>query len=603
MNFVHPNGLWLLLLGIPIVALHFYRGRVRKRSVPSLALWEEVIREENRKSALRQLRHRLSLLLNLLVLLFLTASAAEPIIPGWNSPEKVWAFVLDTSPRMFVREEDGQSRLEKSRKVVEEWLSVVGEASLYDGTGLVEPATKDRDRIRATLRQMEVRREGDPFKVVDILKKNRPELEVLLFSDRGAAGSVSLGSPRENRGWMSGSWQIPPGALYPTLTLNTHRFGGRAQKETLTLRWNGSPFGEEEVILDESLLFQLALDPETYPEISFDLGGVLEVEFKEKDSFPLDDVATFVFPATAPLPLLLFHPDAPDSRLWKALEGLAEAGLVAEPIAVPIEKFSDVTSAMREGIVAIFDRCAPPKPLTRGAFLFFGGGEGWLPVEVGSEKEFPEITDWNSEGGLLRGIDLTDFAVRRSRILKGGRMLISSSEGVVAVVKQQGGFSAVVFGFPLSLSESDLTLRAAFPLFLRQWVEWIRLGGANRSFPRQGIWSDPITPTAPLWIEEGKLQVTERDAKQEIPVEKGRLLAPCISSAPGPVQVRAAEREEWIGVNLFRPDWSDLREEGSASPPKPIRPWYRDLPLPFLGAGLALLFLLLEWFLFHRGWI
>jgi hypothetical protein len=182
-------------------------------------------------------------------------------------------------------------------------------------------------------------------------------------------------------------------------------------------------------------------------------------------------------------------------------------------------------------------------------------------------------------------------------------MLISSSEGVIAAVQQQGGFSAVIFGFPLSLSESDLTLRAAFPLFLRQWVEWIRLGGATRSFPRQGIWSDPITPTAPLWIEDGNLTVTERDAKQEIPVEKGRLLSSCMSSAPGPVQVRAAGREEWIGVNLFQPKWSDVRAEGGTSPPQPIRPWYRDLPLPLVGAGLALFLLLLEWFLFHRGWI
>ena len=55
MSFEHPQGLWLLTLGIPILVFHFYKGRVRRMPVPTLAFWEQVIIEEERKTALRKL--------------------------------------------------------------------------------------------------------------------------------------------------------------------------------------------------------------------------------------------------------------------------------------------------------------------------------------------------------------------------------------------------------------------------------------------------------------------------------------------------------------------------------------------------------------------
>ena len=65
MSFEHPQDLWLLSLALPILAFHFYRGRVRRMPVPTLLFWEQVLIEEERRTALRRLRHVASLLLNL----------------------------------------------------------------------------------------------------------------------------------------------------------------------------------------------------------------------------------------------------------------------------------------------------------------------------------------------------------------------------------------------------------------------------------------------------------------------------------------------------------------------------------------------------------
>ena len=202
MNFLHPQGLWLLLLGLPLVALHFYRGKIRKLSVPALALWEQVVLEEQRKSAFQKLRHRASLLLNLLLLLVLTAAVAEPLVPGWNTPGQKWAFVIDTSPRMMAREEGGRTRLELARAQAEEWLSGVGEVALYDGLGPVESSTTDHDRIRDGLGRIEIRREGNAAAVAQSVQEAQSGVRVLLFTDRGGENAVSICSPVSNRVWV-----------------------------------------------------------------------------------------------------------------------------------------------------------------------------------------------------------------------------------------------------------------------------------------------------------------------------------------------------------------------------------------------------------------
>ena len=56
MTFDNPSGLWLLTLGIPILVFHFYKGRIRKMPVPMLLFWEQVIVEEERRTALKRLR-------------------------------------------------------------------------------------------------------------------------------------------------------------------------------------------------------------------------------------------------------------------------------------------------------------------------------------------------------------------------------------------------------------------------------------------------------------------------------------------------------------------------------------------------------------------
>jgi hypothetical protein len=72
------------------------------------------------------------------------------------------------------------------------------------------------------------------------------------------------------------------------------------------------------------------------------------------------------------------------------------------------------------------------------------------------------------------------------------------------------------------------------------------------------------------------------------------------------VRIGAAGRAEWTAVNLFDPEESDLRErpEPAAVPGlPPPAPWHARIPYAVLAAAAVLALLLVEWWLFHRGWI
>lgn len=551
MSFERPEGLWLLALAVPILAFHFYRGKIRRLPVPTLLFWEQVLVEEERRSALKRLRHYASLLLNLLALTVLTSAVSEPQVRGLTPRPRKIALVVDTDPRMLAR-----GALDGARERAGAWLDACDEAALYDGEGLREPLTRDLDRVRRALAALRIRPRGEARAIERMLRRTRPDLEVVFLT-------VPEGPPIPNRGWVGGTWVLAPEDRFPTIRLEAARFGGEPREERLLVRWNGEPLTEKAFRLDAEAALDLPLDPSKHPGRRIESGGVAEIAFAEADDFPLDDAAFFIVPATAPLPVIVFHPDRPNPLLMGGLRALMAKGWVGECVAVAIENFPKARTAIGEGTGVIFDRCAPPDSLSVGAVLRFGSSEG-------PAIDRPVLTDWDRRGPLLQGVDLTDLAVKRARVLSQGDPLIRSTAGPIAVSERRGGFASMTFGF--SLEESDLALGAGFPLLLRNWIEWIRRG-AMRSLPAQ--------------------------------VEIGAIVGGTELDRPGAVAVSADGREEVVAVNAFdraRSDLSGLSSAESLPVPAP-KPWYRKIPYAWMAVAIVLILLFVEWVLFHRGWI
>lgn len=609
MTFEHPQGLWLLALGAPILALHFYKGRIRRMPVPMLLFWEQVIVEEERKSAFKRIRHWASLLLTLSALVLLTSAVSLPNVKGFTRPQNRYALVFDSAPAMAAAEAGGRTRAELALDRAREFLSTLAygdQASVLDLGGARSPFSADLDVVSKMLvLPRPGPRSAERERILEALAAG-DDVVAVLFSDRvpqgvddllanGRLRVVRVGAARDNSGWVAGLSSRRAGEKRVVLSLKAQAFAAAKVDRDEVLTFNGKVLERRKVELPPGAPVdrEWVLDPAKFPGSGLEEGGLVEVSLEPADAFPVDDIASFVLAPLLPPSVIVFHPGEPSTLLMHALETLQSGGLVGQNLSqAPIERYPSLKAKLGEHWIAIFDRVAPPSPPDRGATLSLGGpGPGVV--------EKPTLVDWNREAPPNRRVDYGGLLIRKSRILE-GEPLLRAIEGPLATWSARGGRAAVEFGF--ALEDSDIAARPTFLLMLINFVDWAAWRGL-RSFRSNYAMGEPIREERRLWIEEGDLTFAQGDRAERLTVVKGSASA-SPSAGPGFVRFSAAGRSEWAAVNLFDAVESDSREKpeaGAGSPLPPPAPWYAKVPYSLLAVSAVLALLVVEWLLYHRG--
>jgi hypothetical protein len=593
MTFEHPQGLWLLALAAPVVAFHFYRGRVKRVPVPALLFWEQVIVEDERRTALRRLRHVASLLLSLLALTLLTAAASSP---RFTAPRR-WAVVLDTSASMSAIEDDGRTRLDRAVDLARDFLrsrALGDQAALHGSDGPAVPFTRDLEALALRLAAPPPARGAELGERVRAALAAGPDVTAVVFSDRPPPAAdrvlpVRVGEPRENAGWVSGRLVRRPGEKRLVLELEAAHYGAGPFRREEVLRVNGRELARRPAAAGRR---EWDLDPAARPGAKLEEGGLVEVVLEPPDAMPADDVARFVAPPMLPPPVLVFHPGKPDDLLMHALTSLRTGGLLGEVNAAPAGRLADLRGRLGEGMIVVFDRVPPPDPPLNAAVLILGA-----PGPGGVEK--PSVVDWDRDAAPARAADFGGLLLRRSRVLD-GPPLIRAIEGTVATWSAKGGRAVVELGF--ALEDSDLAVRPAFLTLLFNLADWGAWRGL-RSFAPGADAGAPLKAERPLWIDTGELLVEQGSRRDRVAVRGGRLDgAPAVG--PGFLVARAGGREEWIAANLFDAGESDLRREAPPpSAPPPPAPWHARVPVAVPAILLVLALVVVEAWLFWRGLI
>ncbi|MBV8880993.1 MAG: VWA domain-containing protein, partial [Planctomycetaceae bacterium] len=456
MSFEHPEGLWLLTLGVPILAFHFYKGRIRRMPVPMLLFWEQIIVEEERQSAFKRIRHWASLLITLLALVLLTSAVSLPNVKGFTRLKARYALLLDSSPAMAAVEAGGRTRAELAVDRAREFLRTLAygdQASVVDFSGARIPFTSDLEGLAAKLgvpkpglrgaeRDLIVQALAAGEDVVAVLFTDRPPRGVDELLANGRLRVVTIGAPRENSGWVAGLALRRPGEKSVTLSLKAQAFskGEVAREEVLVL--NGKPLARRPLKLSPGAPVDRdwVLDPAKYPGSSLEEGGLAEVVLEPADGFAADDVASFVLPPLVPPPVIVFHPGKPSELLMHALETLQSGGLIGRNLSVaPVDRYASLRSKLGEGWIVIFDRVPVPALPDRGSFLVLGApGPGVV--------EKPVVVDWAREAPPNRRLDYAGLNIRKSRLLE-GEPLLRSLEGALATWSSRGGRASVEIGF------------------------------------------------------------------------------------------------------------------------------------------------------------
>jgi hypothetical protein len=611
MSFEHPEGLWLLTLGVPILAFHFYKGRIRKMPVPMLLFWEQVIVEEERQSALKRIRHWASLAITLLALVLLTSAVSLPNVKGLTRVKARYALLLDNSPAMAAVEAGGRTRADLAVERARAFLGTLAygdQASISDLSGARLPFTPDLEDLagrlavpkpgpRSGVRGPVVLALAAGDDVVAILFTDRPPRGVDDLLESGRLRVVQVGVPRDNAGWVAGLASRRPGEKSVTLLLKAQAFSKTELEREEVLSLNGTPLARRKVKLPPGAAVdrEWVLDPAKFPGSKLEEGGPVEVALEPADAFSVDDVASFVLPPLAPPPVIVFYPDKPSELLMHALETLQTGGLIGRNLnKAPVERYPSLRSRLGEGWIVIFDRVAP-KPLPdRGAVLIVGA-----PGPGAVEK--PVVVDWAREAPPNRRIDFGGLNIRKSRILE-GEPLVRSLEGALATWSSRGGRAEVEIGF--ALEDSDIAARPTFLLLLINFVDWASWRGL-RSFRTEYEMGEPLQAERRLWIEDGELTVAQGERAERIPVNRGAAQS-SPSAGPGFVRLSAEGRSEWVAVNLFDAEQSDFREQTRSVPGSPLpspAPWHAKIPYALLAVVGVLALLLVEWLLYHRGMI
>ncbi len=476
MSFVFPWALWGLLL-VPVLLLAFFFKLQSSRAVVSaLHLWEKSTAKDGLLARFHKLRRWLSLLVALLLLALFLAAAARPLLSGGEARDEVHLLVIDRRSEMSAVDAEGVSLFNKAR---ERTIEIV--RNTPDDGRTILAAADARLRILGRL--------GASHKeLLGILES----LEVTgVAGDLNATAGQALQLLPENSSVLfitseSGKPRIADERLFveavgdPNASSNhaIQDFGIKrrlSDPSTLEIfaRVTG-PDGEVEMdfFVNDSLLEVITLNlpsrgwsrelaladlPETIPEHRFML------RLRDGGAIRFDDSAYAVVPVLEPIRVLLV------SGGNRYLEAALAADQSLQVDLLQPDQFSSSMAGSFD--VVLLDRLPAGMLADAGNFL-------WIqPLE--EEAELAIITATNPSHSILSQVVLDRARIPALRDVTSqlqetgweSTALVSSQETALVSLATRGDQRLVRFG--LDLEGSDLPARVAFPLLIRQSLQWL----------------------------------------------------------------------------------------------------------------------------------
>lgn len=608
MSFLHPSLLWLSLLAVPLVVLYVLKAGRTAHRVPATWLWRQALHDVEARVPFRRLRRDWLLLLELLALALLVLAAAGPTRRTLPVAGRRVALVLDASAAM-----SAEGRLDEARREAARFVGGMGSGSeallvrAASRPAVVAALASDRAALRSALAG--VRASSAPARLGPALALARslvgPTGSVVLFTagardvpDTAGLSVVRVGRPMENVGIVA--FGVRP------------RDASGADHEAFARLRNASAVpatGTLRLLVDGGLrnASTLAIPADGEVARTLDLPGVVEgvVEAvwdgETKDPFPVDDRAAWVLRAPSPRTFRLVG--APGPELLRALAANDDWR------AVP----ADITAARADVDVVVGGAPAadgPPMLLVNPPAGTFGAAAGGAAAGV-------SILHWDATHPALRFVPLASVRLGRvPRIARpaGARVLAESAAGPLILEGTLGSRRYLLWAF--DPAESDLPLRVAFPLLVRNALELLAPteGNLPGGLPTGVVREVPWPADGPAGKPDGVELVTPSGERIPLAAAGGVLSLPPLEEV-GVHEVAGGGRRVRFAASLLNREESDLRlpvtarraaRSGPGFPPGPAvvketRPGSGGEAGRLL-AFAAIVLLLLDAAAFHLRW-
>ena len=155
-NFLHPLGL-IGLIGIPIVIIiYLLKNKYTEKVISSTYIWNLSEKFLRKKNPIHKINGLLSLILQIISILFLTLCIARPII-SIKDKAKNYMFIIDSSFSMNMKNDENETRMQRAKSEINKIVKESKNGSYYsliyasDTSSLLVNKTNNKETIYNSL--------------------------------------------------------------------------------------------------------------------------------------------------------------------------------------------------------------------------------------------------------------------------------------------------------------------------------------------------------------------------------------------------------------------------------------------------------------------
>lgn len=467
MSLLQPLALLAAVTLPAIVVLYMLKKRTRPRTVSSVMLWQRLDRLRTPALNLSRLLRNLLLALQLLIAALLVLALARPALERLGGEGRDVIIILDTSAAMAV-ETGRETRLDAALAQV---ASLVAAKGPGDAMGIVAAGAEARvicgittsaAALADSLAEVAVTSSRFNLAAALVLAEN---MALALDNPEIVVFSVGIFESVKYTSSLPLTWVAPPREDVTNLALeNMTADGGRlyvtvfnngttpASAPVRVFAADGSLAGQRQVELapgQRQVLVWHNLAPS--PWYKGEIGG--------DDMLSLDNEHY----------VLAAPPTGNRLMLVSAGNLFLERSLMLNPdirlSRVTPDNYRDEMSVSHD--IFVFDGFLPPQ-LPAGPVLVFDPPHPNPHFATSLPQKVSQMAE--GEHLLLAHADFSEVRIGYGKALGGGRVLLASDIGPLAVVIEDQGLPRVVLGFPVQAG--DLPLRPAFPIFIRNVLDY-----------------------------------------------------------------------------------------------------------------------------------
>jgi hypothetical protein len=627
MSFANPIALAWAALALPIVIFYILKIRLRRAPVSTMLFWRQIYDEKQPRSIWQRLRHLVSLLVQLVLLMLLVLALAEPFFNWEVLQARRLVLVIDNSASMNATDVP-PSRLAEARQRGQQ---LIGGMRFRDEMAIVAAGTQPKvvcglnSHQRSLLAALNgVNASDGPTHVQEAVTLAEQLLaghkhgQVIVLSDgcfpdaeKLAANArvqlEAIGKQSDNVGITQ--FQVRRSLLDP-IGYQILAEVQNASQEAVECRI--------EIDLDDNVVdvVPLKLTPgetwrHTFEKTSTE-GGRLTARLNHRDALAADNQAWALLPQRLMQPVNLVGGE--NLFLAKSLEAnqLVELKTFASPNELPQQ------AARPANLVTVFHRVVPER-LPGGAILVVDPQNSCDLWELGEKLENPIVAKQDDDSPLMLHVQLHNVVMpeaRRLRFSSPPKVLISGvgDEPLYAAIDRPAGKVLVL---TVNLDQGDLPLRTAFPIMTANALTWFAgtLGELRESLACGAVTTAEID-SAPARGGGNKQLVLWTPGGERRPLPAGQsmfTIGPLDQcgvwsiAPPGSEEADQPSEAVWeAACNLASAAESDLRPpESLAERQRPAVAMAGIITRPIWFCLLAVAWLLaaVEWYLYQRRWI